>query len=138
MMATEKSLDKLRQEIDRLDETIHDSIMARALVVQQVGALKGREGMPALRPAREAEILRRLISRHSGKFPKATLIRIWREMIGAMVSLEAPLTVSVYQPERGSGYLDLARDYYGSYTPTNVLRSPGQVVREVAEGKAMV
>jgi chorismate mutase len=137
-MATEKSLDKLRQEIDKLDDTIHDAIMRRADIVQQVGAFKAGKGMPALRPAREAEILRRLVARHQGKFPKTVILRIWREMIGAMVSLEAPLTLAVYMPERGSGYLDLARDHYGSYTPTTVFRSPGQVVRAVAEGSATV
>lgn len=137
-MATEKSLEKLRQEIDRIDESIHDLIMRRATVVEQVGALKESKGMPALRPAREAEILRRLVSRHHGRFPKAVVLRIWREIIGAMVALEAPMTVAVYMPERGSGYLDLARDHYGSYTPMTVLRSPGQVVRDVAEGTAVV
>ena len=137
-MPSDKSIDKLRLEIDRIDETIHDSIMRRAEIVQQIGAIKGSKGMPALRPAREAEILRKLISRHQGKFPKAALLRIWREMIGAMVSLEAPLSIAVYMPERGAGYLDLARDYYGASTPTTVLRSPGQVVRAVAEGSATV
>jgi len=137
-MATEKSIEKLRHEIDRIDETIHDQIMRRAEIVQQIGAIKGTNGMPALRPAREAEILRRLISRHQGRFPKAALLRIWREMIGAMVSLEAPLVIAVYMPERGAGYLDLARDYYGASTPCTALRSPGQVVRAVAEGSATV
>ncbi len=136
-MATEKSLEKLRQEIDKIDELIHDQIMRRAEVVQQIGALK-TNGTPAIRPSREAEILRRLVSRHQGRFPKTALLRIWREMIGGMVALEAPLSIAVYMPERGSGYLDLARDYYGASTPTTVLRSPGQVVRAVAEGSATV
>jgi chorismate mutase len=137
-MAAEKSLEKLRLEIDKIDETIHSAIIRRAELVEQVGAFKAGKGMPALRPAREAEILRRLISRHQGRFPKTVLLRIWREMIGAMVAIEAPLIVGVYMPERGSGYLDLARDHYGSYTPTTVFRSPGQVVRAVAEGSATV
>ena len=136
-MATEKSLEKLRQEIDKIDESIHDQIMRRAEVVQQIGALK-TNGTPAIRPSREAEILRRLVSRHQGRFPKTALLRIWREMIGGMVALEAPLSIAVYMPERGSGYLELARDYYGASTPTTVLRSPGQVVHAVTEGSATV
>jgi len=138
IMATEKSLDKLRREVDRIDESIHTLIMRRAQVVKSIGAVKSANGMPALRPAREAEILRRLVSRHQGSFPKTALLRIWREMIGAMVALEAPFTMAVYMPERGSGYIDLARDHYGSFTPATVLRSAGQVVRAVAEGSAAV
>lgn len=137
-MVNDKSIEKSRQEIDRIDESLHDLIMQRAEIVQTIGKLKEAKGLPALRPAREAEILRRLVSRHHGRFPKAVIVRIWREMIGAMVALEAPLTVAVYHPERGSGYLELARDHYGAYTPTTVLRSPGQVVRAVAERSATV
>ena len=97
-MVAEKSLDKLRQEIDKIDETIHSAIIRRAEIVEQIGSFKAGKGMPALRPAREAEILRRLVSRHQGRFPKTALLRIWREMIGAMVAIEAPLVIGVTCP----------------------------------------
>jgi chorismate mutase len=137
-MASETSLDNLRQEIDRIDDELHDLLMRRGRIAEQIGAVKDNGSQIVLRPGREAEILRRMVARHQGRFPKTTLIRIWRELIGGMVGLQGPVSVAVYMPERGTGYLELARDHYGAYTPMTALRSPGQVVRAVAEGSATV
>ena len=137
-MAVEKSLDKLRSEIDRLDDELHDLLMKRAEVVERIGALKEDAQQVLLRPGREADIVRRIVARHGGRFPKQTVIRIWRELISGMCSIQGQVTAAVYMPERGAGYLELARDHYGAYTPMTVLRSAGQVVRAVAEGSATV
>jgi len=137
-MAFDQSLDKLRSEIDRLDDSLHDLLIKRAEVVERIGELKGGERRAVLRPGREAEIVRRLVARHSGRFSRHTLIHIWRELISGMCAIQGPISVAVYMPERGAGYLELARDHYGSTTPMTALRSPGQVVKAVAEGSATV
>ncbi len=137
-MASDKSLEKLRQEIDRIDDGLHDLLIQRAAVVEQLSALKGGGGVPVLHPGREAEILRRLVSRHHGRLSKTTLVRIWREMISGMISLQGTFSVAVYMPDRGAGYLELARDHYGASATTTPYRSAGQVVRSVAEGSATV
>lgn len=137
-MASEKSLDKLRQEIDRIDDELHDLLIRRTDVVEEVGTLKDVGNLALLRPGREAEILRRLVARHSGRFPKASLVRIWREIIGGMVTLQGPISVAVFMPDRGAGYLELARDHYGSYVPMIPFGTVAQVTRAVAEGTATV
>jgi chorismate mutase/prephenate dehydratase len=70
-------LPALRAELDRLDDAVHDLLMRRAEVVQQVGAL-GVKGAVPLRPGREASIVRRLLARHRGAFPAAGIVRLWR------------------------------------------------------------
>jgi len=138
-MATGKpTLDELRRQIDKIDNDLHDLLMARADIVEQVGQLKGKDNLNLLAPGREAEIIRRLLSRHRGRFPRVTLVRLWRELISGMVSVQAPLTVAVFMPDRGTGYLELARDQYGYSTTMTPWRSPGQVVHAVAEGSAQV
>jgi len=137
-MAFDKSLDKLRSEIDRLDDELHNVLMKRAEVVERIGALKEGSQQVLLRPGREAEIVRRIVARHGGRFPKQTLIRIWRELVSGMCAIQGQVSAAVFMPERGAGYLELARDHYGSYTATTPLRSAGQVVRAVAEGSATV
>lgn len=77
MTSSDATLQSLRRQIDRIDDQLHDLIMARAALVEQVAAAKPDSGVP-LRPGREAEILRRLIARHAGRFPKGALVRIWR------------------------------------------------------------
>ncbi len=59
-MSSPPSLDKLRREIDALDQQIHDLLMRRAGVSDQVRWVKSNDGGAAngvnLRPGREAKI----------------------------------------------------------------------------------
>jgi len=132
-----KSLEALRREIDRIDDTIHDLIMQRTTIVEKVRNLK-RNDRIKIRPAREAAIVYRLIARHRGPFPKRELIRIWRELIVATLAFEGPFSVAVYMPEDGAGYWDLARDQYGSFTPMKSFASARGVIQAVRNQTATV
>lgn len=132
-----KSLEALRREIDRIDDTIHDLIMRRTTIVEKVRNLK-RYDRIKIRPAREAAIVYRLIARHRGPFPKRELIRIWRELIVATLAFEGPFSVAVYMPEDGAGYWDLARDQYGSFTPMKGFASARGVIQAVRNQNATV
>lgn len=134
---TKPDLATLRTEIDRIDDTIHDLLMERALVVEQVRAAKGAEGIK-LRPGREAEVLRRLIARHKGPFPKGALVRIWREVMSAYLKLQGHLAMAVYMPEAGAAFWDLARDQYGSQTPMSAQTSVRGVISAVQSGEAAI
>jgi len=129
------SLDPLRREIDRIDESIHDLLIQRSALVEQIANAKG-EAITVLRPGREAEILRRLLARHRGQFPRMALVRIWREMIGALLAIQAPFAVAVQSPARGTDFVELARNHFGVVVPLQVCRTAGQVVRAVADGEA--
>lgn len=99
---SEPTLDTLRQEIDAIDDQIHDLLIERAQRVMAVGALKGRNTDPDssfYRPEREASIHRRLEARHQGPLPKVALHRIFREIISASLSLEKKLSVVYLGPE---------------------------------------
>jgi chorismate mutase len=99
--ASEADLAALRGEIDTLDDAIQDLLIRRVDVVARLAASRAKGNGPALRPGREAVILRRLLSRHSGPLPRAALVRLWRELLGATTSLQAPLTVAAWLPEAG-------------------------------------
>jgi len=131
-------LDRLRREIDRIDDALHDLLIERAEVVQRVGTLKGRTGAPVFRPGREARILRRLTARRAGQMPPEVVVRIWREIISALIRLEGPFTVAVYAPAGVSAYRDLAQDHFGTLTPTLDYGSAGQVVSAVIQRQAAV
>jgi len=134
---SENRLVELRTEIDRIDDSIHDLLMERALVVEEVRAAKGAEGIK-LRPGREAEVLRRLIARHTGPFPKGALIRIWREVMSAYLKLQGHLAMAVYMPGPGAALWDLARDQYGSQTPMTSHESVRGVIGAVQNGDAAI
>ena len=135
MADAEPTLDALRAEIDSIDEQLHRLIMRRADVTLGIGAIKNASQPNAalMRPGRDAEVLRRLAARHEGAFPKSVVIRLWRELIGAVLRLQGPFSVAVYAPEAANGYWDLARDHFGSLTPATAHDSPQQVLNAVLD-----
>lgn len=138
MAATGRTLDALRREIDRIDDEIHDLLMRRAAVVDEIRHSKGGDGGSYLRPGREAAILRRLLGRHSGNLPRVSLVRIWREIMAAVAQLQGPFTIAVFAPPEYPGYWDLARDHFGSTTPMTRYGSVDHVIRAASEGDSTI
>jgi chorismate mutase / prephenate dehydratase len=129
----------LRQRIDEIDDRLQDLLVERLDIVAGVAAHKrGKGAIAAHQPAREAEIIRRLVRRNKGGFPAATLVRMWRELLAATVQLQSSFAVAVYAPPQALGFWDLARDHYGSHTPMVPYRSPSQVIGAVMDGQVAV
>jgi chorismate mutase/prephenate dehydratase len=138
-MATSTSdLDDLRRRIDQIDDQLHDLLMQRAEIVDAVATTKKSGRVAVLRPGREALILRRLVERHRGRFPRAVLASVWREIISGTVMLQGEFAVAVCALEEMPDYWDLARDHYGGHTPMVAFHSVGEVLRALAEGRAAV
>jgi chorismate mutase / prephenate dehydratase len=138
MAMSPPSLDDLRQRIDDIDDQLHDLIMRRAETVEAVATTKQHSRIAAIRPGREAIILRRLAERHRGRFPRTVLVRLWREIFSGTVMMQGDFIVAVSTLEAMPDYWDLARDHYGSYTPMIAFRSVGEVLRALAERRAAV
>src|SRR5437870_924840 len=138
MPATPSDLAELRHRLDEIDDRVHDLLIERAEIISMVAASKRGGKLAAFQPGREAEIIRRLVDRHRGDFPVATLVRMWREMLAATVRLQSPFAVAVFATIEAQGFWDLARDHYGSSTPMSAYRSVGQVIRAVTEGQASI
>jgi chorismate mutase len=137
MPAAKTSLDDLRREIDRVDDAIHDLLMRRTEIVKELRVVKGGGGAP-IRPGREAQVLRRLIARHRGPFPKPVIARMWRDIIAALTELQGPLAVAVHAPEGGPDLRRRARDHYGTLTPITSYESELGVLRAVTDGRATI
>lgn len=138
MPVTPPDLKGLRRRLDEIDDKLQDLLIDRAQVVSLVAASKKDGDQPAFQPAREAEIIRRLVWRHHGALPVATLIRMWREMLAATVRLQSPFSVAVFAPPDRPGFWDLARDHYGSNTPMSGYDTVSEVIRAVTSGTGSV
>lgn len=103
--AKEAELAALRAEIDTLDDALHDLLMRRVEVVTRLAASRAKGDGPAIRPGREAVILRRLLGRHRGALPRPALVRLWRELLWAHTTLQAPLSVAAALDEAGTEVL---------------------------------
>ncbi|HTJ64510.1 MAG TPA: chorismate mutase [Alphaproteobacteria bacterium] len=133
MSSPNPSLDLLRREIDAIDVAIHDLIVKRGTIVEDIRKIKKQAG-PALRPGREATILRGLAAKHQGQFPLLALVCLWREMMGGFTHMQQPFSAAVYAPPGNDSWARIARNQYGALTPLSALPSPNACVRAVAEG----
>lgn len=129
-----KTLNEIRQKIDAIDNQVHDLLMERAALVSGVAEAKRREGLQVVQPAREARMIRRLLARHEGSLPEATVVRIWRELVGAVALLQTGLSVGVYAPDdMVSHYWDMAKNYFGSVVPMKKLKNASSALSAVRE-----
>ncbi|HEX5078140.1 MAG TPA: chorismate mutase [Geminicoccaceae bacterium] len=140
MESAEPPLEDLRRAIDRIDGAILDLLIERTDVVCAIGEVKGDrvDGRLAMRPAREAVILRRLVAQAGDRFPRRVLVRMWRELLAATTRQQTPVSVAVHAPKEDPAVWDLARDHFGSTTPTVRSESVGQAIRAVSDGAATI
>jgi chorismate mutase len=129
------ALTGLHAEIDRLDDAIHDLLMARAEVAARL-RVGGGKGPVVLRPSGEADILRHLLHRHRGDLPRRAVVRVWRELLAAITAMQGPYAITACETELGNGYVQCAREHFGALSPLRVHRSPAQAIAEVSAGTA--
>lgn len=137
IMSLDQDLASVRSQIDAIDDAIHDLIIRRTELVEQVRTIK--HDLPIkIQPSREAAIVYRIVSRHRGPFPKPELVAIWRQLINATLSFEGPFSVAAYMPEADGSFWDLARDQYGAYTPMRRHTSVRAVIDAVRRHESIV
>ncbi|MEE2661643.1 MAG: chorismate mutase [Pseudomonadota bacterium] len=136
MSVKNRTLASLREEINRIDDAVQDLLIERAAIAENVRVSKS--GAAVWRPAREAQILRRLVMRHRGSFPRVTIVQIWREIISSMVRLQGEFSVAIHNPENNQSCREVARDHFGRDTPMALYTSARAVITAVQDGSATV
>lgn len=133
-----KTVDGIRQQIDALDSKLHDLLMKRAELVVKIGEEKRRNKVQIIQPDREAVMVRRLLARHEGPLPKEAIVRIWRELVGAVSLLQTGLKVVVTVPDDHTGLIfwDMAKDYFSSVLPMHKATNPLAALAQVREQEA--
>ncbi len=125
----------MRAELDRIDDAIHDLLIQRAGIVEHVA----HSGKPAaLRPGREASIIRRLLGRHRGGLPPVSMFRIWRELLAGTTTMQGGFSLAVCDTDPGAPLTQLAREHFGALTPLRAYGSAGQALVDVSQGAASV
>src|ERR1700681_1189970 len=115
---TEISLTDLRREIDRIDEAMHELLLERGQIIDTLIAVKKTEETgSAFRPAREADMMRRLVKRHRGTLPLDTAESIWRVIISTFTYVQAPFSVHADLSAGDAMMRDSARFHFGFTVP---------------------
>lgn len=93
-----KTLPELRIQIDAVDQELLTLLNRRAALANEVGEIKRIEGSAVFRPEREAQVISGLQESNAGPLKRESVALIWREIMSACRSLEAPQRVAYLGP----------------------------------------
>ena len=91
-------LQRLRQEIDDLDNEILRLLNQRMLLVQEVAAFKSKEGKDTMDLNREQAIFRRLASQNEGPLAWGAVKKIFGEILAASRDIQSRLATDEREP----------------------------------------
>src|SRR5277367_6536570 len=128
------SLADLRQEIDTIDAQMHSLLMQRGDIIDRLIQVKQTQEVgSAFRPAREADMMRRLVKRHRGNLPLDTAESIWRVIISTFTYVQAPFAVHADLSAGDAMMRDSARFHFGFTVPFVPHAGASSVVAAVSE-----
>ena len=125
------NIKSIRDRIDALDERLVRLLSARARLAQRIGGLK--EGGPAYRPEREAQVLRAVVGKNRGPLSDAALARLFTEIMSACRALEDAMAVAYLGPQ-GTFSQEAAFKHFGAVASTVPCASIDEVFRQVETG----
>jgi chorismate mutase len=130
------ALADLRREIDRIDESMHGLLMQRGEIIDRLITVKrSEETGSAFRPAREADMMRRLVERHHGILPLDTVEGIWRVIISTFTFVQSPFSVHADLSAGDALMRDSARFHFGFTVPFSPHMGAASVVAAVSDSK---
>jgi chorismate mutase len=128
------SLADLRREIDRIDEAMHRLLIERSEIIDRlIKVKKTQEQGSAFRPAREADMMRRLVERHKGILPLDTVESIWRVIIATFTYVQSPFSVHADLSAGAAQMRDSTRFHFGFTVPFVAHMGASAVVAAVSD-----
>ena len=129
------NLADLRTQIDALDKELLLLLNRRALVAEQVGEVKKREGTPFFRPDRVAQVIEKIQQANKGPLKDDHVASVWREIMSACLALESPVRVAFLGPA-GTFSEQAALEFFGNSIEHVPCVSIDEVFRATAAGSA--
>ncbi len=105
------------------------------IIDRLISVKKTQEVGSAFRPAREADMMRRLAQRHRGILPLDTVESIWRVIISTFTYVQAPFSLHADLSGGESAMRDSARFHFGFTVPFLAHFSAAAAVDAVAKSK---
>lgn len=92
-------INKLREEINKIDDKILNLLNKRAKVAITIGRNKEKRGISVYMPHRERDVVNSLIKKNPGPLSSEVLKNIYREIISASLNIQKKLTIAYLGPE---------------------------------------
>lgn len=132
-----KKLEKLRIEIDALDDKIQSLIGKRAELASGVAEVKRtiKNDTSFYRPEREAQVLSGIIKRNNSLIKDKDMAHIFSEIMSACLALEQEINIAYLGPE-GTFTQEAALKHFGHAVSTLDCGSVDEIFQEVEKGNA--
>lgn len=113
--AADGRLGDVRRQIDAVDDRLLQALAERFDIIEEVRRAKqaGGGAVMAMRPAREAAVLRRLLAVNDGRLPARLIVRVWRAIMAEATACQDPICVHVSAATAGDAHAcSLIRDHF--------------------------
>lgn len=130
------SLESLRARLNTLDDELLRLVDERAGIARHVATAKAAAGDGdkfALRPARETQIMRRLLAGPREAATPSLIVRIWRELIGDSLSRQGPFHLTVWGGKSIAQTVEFARHRFGAAPPLRMVGRPEEAIAAARE-----
>ncbi len=133
------ALEQLRTEIDAIDDKILELLSQRINVVAKVKDVKSKnnEGF-FIKSAREADMIKSLVSRSNKNIPEEIIASIWRKIITSSNIFEQPIKISLLKDREINDYKYVLWQYYASLVPILSHKSFENVILDLESNKAQI
>ena len=131
----ENGLEKLRKELDLIDNALLELLNKRMNIVYEVGVLKANSGGSIYRPEREKAIINRLVSLNDGKLNKVAIEALFQEIFAISRNLELPENIAFLGPD-GSFTHQAAESRFGAMSSYISISSIKGIFAQVNNKKA--
>ena len=129
------NLSAIRAEVDNLDDQLVGLLARRMALARRAGQLQEQGGAAAYSPAGEAELLERLVRESAGSLRPEHLKAIYREILSAARTFQAPLRVAFLGPRATYGHQAALQKFGTSAIYVPAATNP-DIVSEVERGNA--
>lgn len=88
MSMSHPELDELRLKLDEINEKLLELMNERAAVVQEIGHIKTKQGVPRFDPVRERQMLDDLVSKNKGPFDDNAIRHLFKQIFKTSLDLQ--------------------------------------------------
>ena len=124
------SLDVIRSRIDEIDAAVLSLIDERSSLAAKVAQAKKAAGDGegfALRPAREAQVMRRLLAMRNAASPQL-LVSLWRQIMADSLARQGPYHLTVWGGRDGLRLVEQARLRFGAAPSLKLAAEPAEAL----------
>jgi len=130
--AAPPSLDEVRARIDAIDAQVLSLIAERVVLSAAVTKAKRAAGETGfgLRPAREAQILRKLLLAKQPQVSFEMVVSLWRQIMADSLSRQGPFHISLWGGKNPYRTIELARIRFGAAVAVRPAPRPEDALSE--------